>query len=418
MRGDNPMGKQHHQLGGHADHQQRPIRGIVLQQNGHRPLYRQRALAAETSHWLQLQGIPLDWLDVQPCADGWRYRLTAEAWHTFTPGWDTLDLVAHQNGELPLGTEILLALLSSPVDRTFPNLEELHAHLESRLYTCRAAEETTLAFATQSADRPASHWRYSEATGFILQPGAALIEALRLATQPSVSGSLYDFSCYRATEYVLLLGLAQTLQKFNPDLLYRLEDQWRREAIASGRFHDTFLDEIGSMDDPLPGLHYVPGDRVWFRNPDERSADVVGFEGSWVVYMGRGRFTDFWRPQSSYSLRDKCLEIHFWREAVVEKPGAESTIDETRVWERMRALQDGLDADAGWAHEQEAAILRRMMRYRDTRGVYAEGGCIDTTREHLRWMCPGFERIDLPSEQPLSADNERGLMTGASRLPI
>jgi hypothetical protein len=412
------MGQQYHRLGGMANPQQRPVLGIVLQHDGHSPLYRQRALAAEISHWLQLHNIPADWIDAQPCAQGWRFRLTAQAWSQLTPDWNTLDLHTHLPGEATLAAEILLALLASPVDRTFPNLEELNAHLESRLHTCHAAAKTTLAFATQSADRPASHWRYSEATGFILQPGVALIEALTLATQPAVSGTVYDFSCYRATEYVLLLGLAHTLQNFNPDLLSRLESQWRREAIASGRFHDTFLDEIGSLDEPLPGLHYVPGDRVWFRNPDERSADVVGFEGSWVVYMGRGRFTDFWRPQSSYSLRDKCLEIHFWRDAVVEQPGEENTIDETRVWEKMRALQDGLDAGAGWAHEQEATILRRMMRYRDARGVYADGGCIDATREHLRWMCPGFERIDLPSAQPLFADNEPGLMTGASGLPI
>ena len=50
-----------------------------------------------------------------------------------------------------------------------------------------------------------------------------MIDALTMATQPSVSGELFSFSCYRATEYVLLLGMAQTLQSFNPALLSALE---------------------------------------------------------------------------------------------------------------------------------------------------------------------------------------------------
>jgi hypothetical protein len=35
-----------------------------------------------------------------------------------------------------------------------------------------------------------------------------------------------------------------------------------------------------------------------------------------------------------------------------------------------------------------AAVLQRMQRYKDGRGIYADGGCMDTTRESPRWVGP------------------------------
>jgi hypothetical protein len=36
------------------------------------------------------------------------------------------------------------------------------------------------------------------------------------------------------------------------------------------------------------------------------------------------------------------------------------------------------------------------MQLRDKFGVYADGGCVDTTREYPRWVCPGTSDIILP----------------------
>ena len=38
-----------------------------------------------------------------------------------------------------------------------------------------------------------------------------------------------------------------------------------------------------------------------------------------------------------------------------------------------------------------------MQRPRDPKGVYAEGGCIDTTREFPRPLCVGTADIRLPT---------------------
>ena len=161
------------------------------------------------------------------------------------------------------------------------------------------------------------------------------------------------------------------------------------------------MTEVGSLEEPLPQRYYVPGDRVWFRNPDEASADVVGFEGSWVVYLGQGLFTDFWRPQSAYTLESKCLEIYYWRDAIVPNATGEPTIDETVVWARMAALN-------GTQTDEKARILARMLRYRDGRGVYADGGCIDATREHPRWLCPHTATVELEPAADAAARPPQG----------
>ena len=114
-------------------------------------------------------------------------------------------------------------------------------------------------------------------------------EALTLATQPAYSGRQYAFSCYRATEYVILLAMAQEARDHNPDLLTRLERQWSTRAIMSGTFQETLLRELGSQDQPLPMHWYVPGDRVWFRNPDDASSEPASGSGPTLAASGGPR---------------------------------------------------------------------------------------------------------------------------------
>jgi hypothetical protein len=159
-------------------------------------------------------------------------------------------------------------------------------------------------------------------------------------------------------------------------------------VIRSGQFHDVFLHEYGSQDAPLPTRYYVPGDRVWFRNPDERSSDITGYEGSWVLYLGDGLFTNFWKHERPYTLEAKCLEIFHWRHGAVVNATGELQMDEGMV-ERLvdASLQDSTEC---------GQIIDRMMRWRDSKGVYADGGCIDTTREGPRWVCPGSADLVMP----------------------
>ena len=329
----------------------------------------------ETGPWVRL------WLDAA----------TAKAW---APGYDTMHLAATlglqtQARAADLEREILVAMLMSPPGLDFPSVDELESAIRIRRNIVQAARQTTLAFDTAAAERPEDCWTYHEDKGFTLLPDVPLIDALIKTTQPEVSGRLYSFSCYRATEYVTLLGIAQELARSNAELFERLQAVWRQRAIMSEEFHTVFLREQGSMQQPVPPLYYVPGDRVWFRNPDEASADACGFEGSWVMYLGGSLFTNFWKQHQPYTLTRKCVEIYHWRHGLYRDAQGESQIDEAHIEPMIEATLNDPQALSG--------VMARMTRWREPRGVYTDaGGCMDTTREFARWVRPGTTDMSIP----------------------
>ena len=321
--------------------------------------------------------------------------LRPELQAAWMPGHDTMALHQHLGhaalapDPFALEREILIALLGSPLRFSFASLEALASHVRVRRNMTLAARKTALAFKTEAAERPEDHWQYDEERGFTLKPGRCLIDALIAATQPEATGKLYDFSCYRATEYVILLGIAQELKIHHPDLLGQLQAINEIHAIRSGQFHDVFLVEYGSMDQPLPARYYVPGDRLWFRNPDERSSDVMGYEGSWVIYLGGGLFSNFWKRDQPFTLESKAIEIYHWRDGVHTDAQGQLQMDENVVDQRVAQTL----ADPQATHR----VLERMLRMRAGKGIYAEGGCLDTTRECPRSVSRDQCELVLPT---------------------
>ena len=313
----------------------------------------------------------------------------------YMPGHDTLALQeklgypAQTDEAWALEREIWVALLGSPHRFQFASLASLTSHIRVRRNMALDARKTALAFKTDAAERPQTFWQDGgDDAGFILQPGRCLVDALIAATQPDATGKLYDFSCYRATEYVILLGIAQELQTGNPELLAQLQRLNEVHAVRSGQFHDVYLIEYGSMEAPLPARFYVPGDRLWFRNPDERSSDVTGYEGSWVLYMGGGLFSNFWKRDTPYTLESKAIEIFHWKDGVYADAQGDLHMDETVV--------EALVAQTQANPEARSQVLERMLRMRDPKGVYAKGGCIDTTREYPRSVSRDHCELVLP----------------------
>lgn len=360
------------------------------------PEARQAAAALRAiQHYLSALGLR----DTANCSGVAGAAPGAQAWLNATfaaacmPGHDTTGVARALHlrtdaDDVDLDREIVLAMLASPVAFTFPDIAELESAVRIRRYIVQAARKTALAFDTEHAERPSDYWTYDEARGFTVLPGRSLIEGLRKATQPEASGQLYAFSCYRATEYVTVLGIAQELQHANPELGSRLQRQWETRAVMSGRFHEAFLHEYGSLAVPLPHRFYVPGDRLWFRNPDAASSDVEGYEGSWVFYLGNGEFNNFWERDNPFTLATKCVEIFHWRHGLRTDAAGKPYIDEQVVKARVRQTLDDPTATAD--------VLARMTRIRDPQGVYDQGGCIDATRERVRWVRPGHADIALP----------------------
>jgi hypothetical protein len=325
-------------------------------------------------------------IQIRPLSGSLQCRMS-DAWMAvFAPDCNTLSFHAIATH---ISQEILWALLVSPVGFEFKSLEALASSVQVRKNIALAARKTALAFKTEAAERPADYWHYEEEAGFILQPGRCLIDALVSATQPEATGKLYDFSCYRATEYVILLGLAQEASTHNPTLLNDLQKLNEVHAVRSGQFHDVYLHEYGTLEKPLPSHFFVPGDRLWFRNPDEASSDVTGYEGSWVIYMGSGLFSNFWKRDQPYTLITKCVEIYHWRDGLQTNAEGELWIDESVVEARM--------ADTLRNPTKLKRVLERMMKMRDPKGVYADGGCLDSTREYPKQIFPGSNELRLPS---------------------
>ena len=322
----------------------------------------------------------------------WLKRSRAMQW---APGFDTLKL-AHTLHLDTMGCpddltrEVVVAMLMGPVAFEFPSVQELVSAVRIRCNVVQAARKTSLAFHTSEAERPVDCWAHDEDYGFVVRPGVSLVTALMKATQPAFSGALFSFSCYRASEYVILLGMAQEMEHCNPGLYAQLQQLWSRRPIKSGEFHEVFLREQGSMTAPLPPRFFVPGDRTWFRNPDEASADASGFEGSWVMYLGGGLFSNFWHHDQPYTMEAKCLEIYHWRDGLYRDANGDERIDEAKVATQVERTRQN--------PAEVARILKWMERYREPRGVYTDaGGCLDTTREFARWVCPGTTDLVLPA---------------------
>lgn len=328
------------------------------------------------------------------------FQLREELADEWSPERDTTRLCEKlhfdtQNNPCDLEREILLAMLQSPIPFEFPSYDELASAVRIRKFIVEAARKTALTFATSEAERPLDYWTYSEDFGFVVLPGKSLIEALQKATQPEKSGTLYSFSCYRATEYVIALAVAQEAASCNPQLFTKLQRQAEIRSIKSGEFHRVFCREYGSRNDPLPIKYFVPGDRTWFRNPDSQSSDASGFEGSWIFYVGDDLFTNFWRrgkvfalETKVFTLASKCLEIFHWRHGTYRDHAGDLRMNEAIVEAHVQAtLKNPAEVEQ---------ILEKMLRIYDPAGVYADGGCIDYSREYPRLVCPGTTDLVLP----------------------
>jgi hypothetical protein len=299
--------------------------------------------------------------------------------HDCCPDLDTstlsnvLTFDASTDAQQGIVAETLLAMALSPETLLFSNARELISNVRMRLHAVNIAARTELSFDTNSITRPQAYWFYTKENGFLLRQGVSLAEGIERALCPDVSGYTYAFSCQRASEYLMLYAVVSELLKVNKEALQATEAQWRERALTGDDFLFRFLEERGTRDNPMPMRYYIPGDRIWFKNPDDHSSDIEGFEGSWVIYLGGGRFCNLWDRARPYTLEEKCLEIYYWSQCIEVSPAGVPWMNEAVVNERVQlALSDPVI---------KKPILQKMMVYRDPAGVYADGGCIDLSRD-------------------------------------
>lgn len=292
-----------------------------------------------------------------------------------------------ENRERDLQQEILLSILLCPVLMEFPSLQELISSIRIRAAIVQAARRASLAFATYEAERPADYWHYDEDRGFILLPGKSLISALEKATNSGDVDKQYTFSCRRATEYLVLLGLAREARNSNTVLYQALHHQAETRALKGREFEQVFVRTIGSTTEPLPIRYFIPGDRTWFRNIDPASAEVTGYEGSWTFYLGSGKFADFWRRDRVFTLETKLACVYHWRNALFRDAAGELQIDEQKV--------DALISESCRSPRALEEILQETLRLQSPLGT-SGGGCIEPHRERPCLICPETTEVVLP----------------------
>ena len=334
-----------------------------------------------------------DFVDCSLTTDGNERHLHLRASHrllALCPDFDTANITNFLHTRQPdkdqvLMSEIILSMALSPDVMYFSSERELKSNLRMRCTVVDVASRTELNFDTSSITRPQAYWIYTKENGFLLRQGVSLADGLERALCPDVSGFTYAFSCQRASEYLILYAVACELQKVDTTGLNDVEQQWRKRALTGDDFLFRFLGERGTRENPMPMRYYIPGDRIWFKNPDDHSSDIEGYEGSWVIYLGSGRFCNLWDCQSPYTLEEKCLEIFYWSKSTAVNDSGMLFMNEDLVKEQVnKALNEPA---------LSRSILKKMMVYRDPTGVYADGGCIDLSRDSFSALSNISERL-------------------------
>ena len=67
----------------------------------------------------------------------------------------------------------------------------------------------------------------------------------------------------------------------------------------------------------MSAKNFVPGDWIYFINSDPATNTDVGYEGSNAIYLGFGKFDDFYNDHHhGYTFKEKINEVYQWRHGV------------------------------------------------------------------------------------------------------
>jgi hypothetical protein len=144
----------------------------------------------------------------------------------------------------------------------------------------------------------------------------------------------YAIGCYTATKLVTIQGTLDYYYRVKKDFetlaqleALLLQDGGPLTHIEPGRMW-SFEPDITANDlarpgklitllDKAPVHNFVPGDWNYFLNTDSTSNQKTGYEGSNAIYMGRGKFDDFYNDHHHYyTYHEKMNEVFQWRNRV------------------------------------------------------------------------------------------------------
>lgn len=177
-----------------------------------------------------------------------------------------------------------------------------------------------------SAAWNARYWNQGD-----LVPGAEVHAAINDAFMDQKS---YSIGCYTASKLVMIQGIldyyrrvkkdekttaliearlmldGSPLVHIEPDAMWDFEDAADAESLARAGKLLSLLRSVGQK-------NFIPGDWSYLLNTDAVTAEKTGYEGSNAIYLGRGKFDDFYEDHHNYyTYKEKLNEVFQWRNQV------------------------------------------------------------------------------------------------------
>jgi hypothetical protein len=146
----------------------------------------------------------------------------------------------------------------------------------------------------------------------------------------------YAIGCYTATKLVIVKGVLDYYERVrgSPVLAGLIESRLLSdhdplahiEPERAWSFEPGF-DPKGARPGKLLSMvrnvsprNFVPGDWVYFLNTDPMSRRKVGYEGSNAIYLGGGRFDDYYGENNhAFTYEEKLDEVYQWRNGVFDR---------------------------------------------------------------------------------------------------
>jgi len=166
------------------------------------------------------------------------------------------------------------------------------------------------------------------------KPGVPLHEAIM---DVFLHQEQYTIGCYTAAKLVMVQGVLDYFWRVKQDRIRArrieqalLSDGEPLVGIEPGdmwRFEKDFDPADALRPGKLLNLHagiaaknFIPGDWGYFLNTDAASSEKTGYEGSNAIYLGGGRFVDYYNDHHhSYTYAQKLHEVYQWRHGVFNR---------------------------------------------------------------------------------------------------
>jgi protein-glutamine gamma-glutamyltransferase len=179
---------------------------------------------------------------------------------------------------LTASEQALLRLLSARAAAVYPTPSDLNFELRMRdqtLAAARALNGSGAAFATFETSRcNPEYWRLESNGAFQLRADRTPADAIRDIFE---NGPFYGFECATAIVIVFYKAALESIG----------EAAYNRLFAGTTLFHWNVDRDLGLT--TVPASRFVPGDALYFDNPDVDPA-TMQWQGENVIYMGGGSY--------------------------------------------------------------------------------------------------------------------------------